>query len=88
MSKIGKALITAIKEAKEQALVTLQASPDVAELRKRLKLSQKKFADTYHINPETIKKWEQHKRDPDSISRAYLKCIEKNPKIIEQLVNS
>lgn len=31
---------------------------------------------------------EQHKRAPDSISRAYLKCIAKNPKIIEQLVNS
>lgn len=88
MSKTGKALITAIKDAKEQGLVTLQASPNVASLRKKLKLSQQKFAEIYHINPETIKKWEQHKREPDSISRAYLKCIEKNPKIIEQLVNS
>jgi hypothetical protein len=29
-----------------------------------------------------------HKREPDSISRAYLKCIEKDPKIIKKLVNS
>jgi putative transcriptional regulator len=88
MSKIGKDLIDAIEEAKEKGLVTLQASPDVAALRKRLKLSQQKFAEIYHISPETIKKWEQHKRDPDSISRAYLKCIEKNPQMMEQLVNS
>jgi len=88
MSKMGKDLIAAIKEAKETGLVTLQAPPDVATLRKKLKLSQQKFAETYRINPETIKKWEQHKREPDSISRAYLKCIEKNPQIIEQLVNS
>jgi len=88
MSKIGKALITAIKDAKEKGLITLQASPDVAVLRKKLKLSQQGFAEKYRINPATIKKWEQHKREPDSISRAYLKCIEKNPRIIEQLVNS
>ena len=78
MSKVGKMLINAIKEAKEKGLVTLQASPDVGRLRKSLKLSQKQFSETYHINPETLKKWEQHKREPDSISRAYLKCIEKS----------
>ena len=78
----------AVKEAKEKGLVTLQASPNIAALRKKLKLSQQKFAETYHINPETIKKWEQHKREPDTISRAYLRCIEKNPKMIKQLVNS
>lgn len=88
MSSIGKALITAVNSAKNGGLVTLQASPDVAALRKRLKLSQSRFAEKYHINPETIKKWEQHKREPDSISRAYLKCIEQNPKIMEQLVNA
>ncbi len=50
-------LISAIKEA----------SPDVGLLRKNLELSQKQFSETYHINPETLKKWEQHKREPDSI---------------------
>jgi putative transcriptional regulator len=69
-------------------LITLQASPDVATLRKGLKLSQKGFAETYRIHPETLKKWEQHKRNPDSISCAYLKCIEKNPEMIKKLVNS
>jgi len=88
MSKIGKSLITAIKDAKNKGLITLEASPDVASLRKKLRLSQLKFAEKYRINHETIKKWEQHRRQPDSISRAYLKCIEKNPKIIDQLVNS
>lgn len=42
MSNVGKALIAAIKEAKEQGLVTLQASSDVAKPRKKLKLAQKK----------------------------------------------
>lgn len=88
MNKLGKALIGAVKEAKVKGLVTLKTSPDVAALRKDLGLSQKEFAEVYHINPETLKKWEQRKREPDSISRAYLKCIAKDPKIIKKLVNS
>lgn len=88
MSKLGKAIIEAIEDAKQNGLVTLKTSPDVAALRKDLGLSQSQFAKTYRINPETLKKWEQHKREPDSISRAYLKCIAKNPEVIKQLVNS
>ncbi len=88
MSKLGKKMLEAVKEADKKGLVTLQSSPNVAEIRKQLKLSQREFAHQYRINPETLKSWEQHKREPDSISRAYLKCIEKNPRLIKKLVNS
>lgn len=88
MSKLGKALIKSIEEALVSGLVTLHPSPDVAALRKKLKLTQKEFSITYRINPETLKKWEQHKREPDSISRAYLKCIQKEPDLIKKIVNS
>lgn len=88
MSKAGKKIISAIKEAKHKGLITLTASPDVAKLRKELHLSQQEFSNIYHINPETLKKWEQKKRSPDSISRAYLKCIQQGPEIIKRLVNA
>ena len=39
MSKLGRELIDAVEEANEKGLVTLQTSPDVAILRKKLKLS-------------------------------------------------
>ena len=87
MSKLGKELISALKEAKKKGLVTLQTSPDVGKLRKKLKLSQREFSAVYHINIETLRKWEQHQRDPDSISRAYLKCIQNDPVLIRELVN-
>lgn len=87
MSKVGKSLIAAIEEAKETGLVAVDVSPDVAALRKKLKLSQKQFSEAYRINAETLKKWEQKKRLPDSISRAYLTCIEKAPDVIRQLVS-
>lgn len=88
MSSIGKRLVNAIEDALQNGFVTIRTSIDVALLRKRLRLSQNQFAKIYHINPETLRKWEQHKREPDSISRAYLKCIDKNPDVIKQLVNS
>lgn len=87
MSKLGKEIIASLKEAKKKGLVTLQTSPNVGKLRKKLKLSQREFSVVYHINIETLRKWEQGQRDPDSISRAYLKCIQKNPALIRELVN-
>jgi putative transcriptional regulator len=87
MSKLGKDLINALKEAKKKGFVTLQTSPDVGKLRKKLKLSQREFSAIYHINIETLRKWEQHQRDPDTISRAYLKCIQNDPELIRNLVN-
>lgn len=87
MSRLGKNIIAAIKEAKKKGVVTLQTSPDVGKLRKKLKLSQREFSAIYHINIETLRKWEQHQRDPDTISRAYLKCIQNDPDVIRDLVN-
>lgn len=67
--------------------MTLEASPDVGKLRKKLKLSQREFSAIYHINIETLRKWEQHQHEPDTISRAYLKCIQHDPDAIRDLVN-
>ncbi len=88
MSKLGKDLISSLKEAKKKGFVTLQTSPDVAKMRKKLKLSQREFSMIYHINIETLRKWEQGKRLPDSISRAYLTCIMNNPRLINELLNA
>ena len=47
MSKLGKNLISTLKEAKKKGLVTLQTSPDVGKLRKKLKMTQQKFSEVY-----------------------------------------
>ena len=51
INKLGKDIISTLKEAKKKGLVTLQTSPDVGKLRKKLKLSQREFSnsiDNYH----------------------------------------
>lgn len=88
MSKLGKSIIGAITEALEsnEAPIIMRPSPDVAALREQLALSQRQFAETYHINLNTLQKWEQGKRNPDSVSAAYLHCISKNPSLIRSLI--
>lgn len=83
----GKKLIASIRGSSKKGLVVLLGIPDVAKIRKKMMLSQRVFSEMYHINIETLKKWEQNKRIPDSVSRAYLKCIQGNPKLIYELVN-
>ena len=88
MSDLGKSLIEAIDEAVETGDkgIIMKASPNVAELRRELALSQSEFANAYHININTLQKWEQGKRNPDSVSAAYLNCIAKDPEHIRSLI--
>ena len=47
--------------------------------RKRLGLSQAAFAERFHVNLRTLQDWEQARRVPDQVARAYLRVIERNP---------
>ena len=49
------------------------------QLRQRLGLSQAAFADRFHINLRTLQDWEQARRVPEDIARAYLRVIERDP---------
>ena len=86
---LGKELIHAIDDAlasKESGRV-VRSDVDVATIRKQLNLTQHKFATQYHINLETLKNWEQHKRALDTTSLAYITCIAKRPKLISNILN-
>lgn len=87
MSKLGKNMINALKEAKKKGVIKLEPSPNVSVIRKKLHLSQREFSETYHINLGTLRKWEQHQRAPDSISCLYLKCINNAPDIVRKIIN-
>ncbi len=52
---------------------------DVIRTRKRLGLSQAAFARRFQINLRTLQDWEQGRRTPEEIARAYLRVIERNP---------
>jgi putative transcriptional regulator len=56
---------------------------DVAEIRRRQKLTQKKFAEKYGFKLDAVRNWEQGRRKPDRAARILLKIIEQNPAAVE-----
>ena len=59
--------------------VTLPAEVDVKGIRKRLKMTQARFSDTFGFSLDAVKHWEGGRRTPESSARAFLTVIAKNP---------
>ena len=91
MTKFGEDLIQSAKEAvsiakgeSEPARFVLCEDVDVAAIRKRLGLSQDRFAAQFNLSPATVRDWEQRRRQPDRIARTLLAVIDLNPDAAKQ----
>ena len=61
---------------------------DVRAARKKLGLSQDKFAETFKISSSTLRKWEQGSRIPNGPARVLLSVIEKEPEAVKRALAS
>jgi len=59
--------------------VHLPAEVDVKSIRKRLKMTQARFSDTFGFSLDAVKHWEGGRRTPESSARAFLTVIARNP---------
>jgi len=59
--------------------VTLPAEVDVKGIRKKLKMTQARFSDTFGFSLDAVKHWEGGRRSPEAAARAFLTVIAKNP---------
>ncbi len=55
------------------------AVPDVRAIRRRLRMSQRRFSEAFWIPLPTIQNWEQGRRHPDAPAAAYLRVIARMP---------
>jgi putative transcriptional regulator len=62
--------------------VSLPADVDVKGIRKRLKMTQARFSDTFGFSLDAVKHWEGGRRTPESSARAFLTVIARNPKAV------
>jgi len=76
------------RELRELRPVRVDEAPDVAALRRRLRLSQGAFATLFGIPLATLKDWEQGRRMPDAPARAYLRVISRNPKAVRSALKT
>ena len=90
-SRLGKELIVGMKEAAAYArgeielptrVMEVPEAADVTAIRKRLRLSQARFALYFGISPSTVRNWEQGRRRPEGPVKVLLRVIDKEPEAV------
>jgi putative transcriptional regulator len=72
-----------IKEG-DWIVVKPMKSAEIAVLRRRMKLSQARFAKKFGLRLRTIQEWEQGRRQPEEAARILLRVIEREPAAVER----
>jgi putative transcriptional regulator len=57
---------------------------DVRAIRARLRMTQQEFAGQFGFSVNTLRHWEQGKRQPEGPTRAYLLVIDRAPKAVQK----
>ena len=58
------------------------AAEHILALRKRMKLSRQKFADSFGLDARAVQEWEQGRRVPDRAARVLLTVIDREPEAV------
>jgi putative transcriptional regulator len=68
--------------------VHIPADIDVRAIRGKLELTQTQFAARFGFSVNTLRHWEQGKRQPEGPTRAYLMVIARTPKAVERALRA
>src|ERR1700722_2492683 len=71
--------LAAIKGDKTAVRVTIIPRIDVAEIRRRLKMTQAEFSRAFSLSLDSVKNWEQGHRSPVGPAKVLLAIIAKDP---------
>lgn len=64
------------------------AAERILALRKRMKLSRRKFADRFGLDTRAVQEWEQGRRVPDRAARVLLTVIERDPEAVARALGN
>ena len=96
-SLFGERLLRSAQQARDwvqgkpgRVRVTYVPAPqvDVRKLRAKMGLSQTQFAAKFGFSLDSIQNWEQGHRQPEGPARILLVVIAKNPKAVEDALQS
>ena len=72
----------------DDQLARMRRVPNPQEIRQRLGLTQREFAQQFQIALGTLRDWEQGARRPDSAAKAYLRVIAAAPDAVRQILQT
>ncbi|MGA3080897.1 MAG: NadS family protein [Terracidiphilus sp.] len=64
--------------------VTQPETVDVRGLRKRMRLSQGRFAESFGLSVDAVRHWESGRRQPEAAARALLTVIAADPEFVKR----
>jgi putative transcriptional regulator len=88
MDGLEEALAHAKGENVPGLVVHVPVMVDVAAIRGKTKLSQQAFANTIGVPVTTLQNWEQKRRSPHGPARVLLAMLDRNPKIVEEILGA
>ena len=97
MSKVAdsirRGLEQAVADAKGEAdlrayRVHVPKRIDVRAIRTRLGMTQEEFAGRFGFSVNTLRHWEQGKRQPEGATRAYLLVIDRAPRAVQKALRA
>ena len=82
-------LLASVREAGEikagrrtPSRVAVVRPPDIKAIRKRLKVTQARFAAMIGVSLRTLQNWEQGRRQPHGPAKALLRIAARNPRAV------
>lgn len=91
MSKAGESILRGARQALAYArgdragfVAHVPEEVDVKAIRRRLKLSQRQFAEAFGFRLDALQNWEQGRRRPDGAARAFLRVIAREPEAVRR----
>jgi putative transcriptional regulator len=86
---LEEAVAYARGEATQDAYhVHVPARIDVRAIRTKLGMTQEEFAGRFGFSVNTLRHWEQGKRQPEGPTRAYLLVIARAPKAVQKALKA
>lgn len=98
---MSKVVAGSIRRGLEQALAYSRGEADVSKyrvhvpkrvdvraIRAKLGMTQEEFAGRFGFSVNTLRHWEQGKRQPEGPTRAYLMVIDHAPKTVERALRA
>jgi putative transcriptional regulator len=94
MKSFGAELIESAHEAvaiargdTKSARAYVPQKVDVPAIRKKMGMSQARFASVFGIPLGTLRDWEQDRRQPDQTARVLLAVIDRDPEAVERVLH-
>ena len=76
------------KGSRKPSRISQYDTPNIKDIRKKLRVSQVEFALMIGVSTSTLQNWEQGRRKPEGPAKALLRVAEKDPEAVIKALHS